>query len=86
MRNIPLLPRNACVYISPLPVMFLRNFLINFSDVILQVYLGQDGLVDVYANTTIHPNSPINSDLLLDQNGAYIYIMTKTAVSPQRVQ
>lgn len=57
-----------------------------FSVVFSQVYLGQDGRVDVYANTTIHPNSPINSDLLLDQNGAYIYIMTKTAVSPHRVQ
>uniref|UniRef100_A0AAQ5YIS9 Plexin-B1 n=1 Tax=Amphiprion ocellaris TaxID=80972 RepID=A0AAQ5YIS9_AMPOC len=34
--------------------------------------------LSVYANTTIHPNSPINSDLLLDQNGAHIYIMTKT--------
>lgn len=51
-----------------------------------QVYLGQDGRVDVYANTTIHPNSPINSDLLLDQNGAHIYIMTRTTVSPQRMQ
>uniref|UniRef100_A0A3B5AV80 Plexin-B1 n=1 Tax=Stegastes partitus TaxID=144197 RepID=A0A3B5AV80_9TELE len=43
-----------------------------------KVYLGQDGMVEVYANATIHPNSPINSDLLLDQNGAHIYIMTKT--------
>uniref|UniRef100_A0A8D0DBG6 Plexin-B1 n=1 Tax=Sander lucioperca TaxID=283035 RepID=A0A8D0DBG6_SANLU len=47
-----------------------------------KVYLGQDGHVEVYANTTIQPNSPINSDLLLDQNGAHIYIMTKTTKRP----
>ncbi|XP_008302037.1 plexin-B1-like isoform X2 [Stegastes partitus] len=50
-----------------------------------KVYLGQDGMVEVYANATIHPNSPINSDLLLDQNGAHIYIMTKTAVEKRPV-
>uniref|UniRef100_A0A3B4XE49 Plexin-B1 n=1 Tax=Seriola lalandi dorsalis TaxID=1841481 RepID=A0A3B4XE49_SERLL len=50
-----------------------------------KVYLGQDGTVEVYANTTIHPNSPINSDLVLDQNGAHIYIMTKTSVKKRPV-
>ncbi|KAM4563998.1 plexin-B1 isoform 2-T2 [Odontesthes bonariensis] len=50
-----------------------------------KVYLGQDGVVEVYANTTIHPNSPINSDLLLDQHGSHIYIMTKTAVEKRPV-
>ncbi|XP_033943662.1 plexin-B1 isoform X2 [Pseudochaenichthys georgianus] len=50
-----------------------------------KVYLGQDGRVEVYANTTIQPNSPIKSDLLLDQNGAYIYIMTKTTVEKHPV-
>ncbi|XP_069383096.1 plexin-B1-like isoform X3 [Paralichthys olivaceus] len=50
-----------------------------------KVYLGQDGRVEVYANSTIHPNSPINSDLLLDQNGAHIYIMTKTNVEKRPV-
>ncbi|XP_010791955.1 plexin-B1 isoform X2 [Notothenia coriiceps] len=50
-----------------------------------KVYLGQDGRVEVYANTTIQPNSPIKSDLLLDQNGAYIYIMTKTTVEKRPV-
>ncbi|XP_056241782.1 plexin-B1 isoform X2 [Seriola aureovittata] len=50
-----------------------------------KVYLGQDGTVEVYANTTIHPNSPINSDLVLDQNGAHIYIMTKTSVEKRPV-
>uniref|UniRef100_A0AAX7VCV2 Plexin-B1 n=1 Tax=Astatotilapia calliptera TaxID=8154 RepID=A0AAX7VCV2_ASTCA len=47
-----------------------------------KVYLGRDGTVEVYENTTIHPNSPINSDLLLDQNGGHIYIMTKTTKRP----
>ncbi|KAG7238683.1 hypothetical protein INR49_030529, partial [Caranx melampygus] len=50
-----------------------------------KVYLGQDGTVEVYANTTIHPNSPINSDLVLDQNGAHIYLMTKTTVEKRPV-
>ncbi|XP_041860187.1 plexin-B1-like isoform X2 [Melanotaenia boesemani] len=50
-----------------------------------KVYLGQDGVVEVYANTTIHPNSPINSDLLLDQRGSHIYIMTKTIVEKRPV-
>ncbi|TMS15734.1 Plexin-B1, partial [Larimichthys crocea] len=50
-----------------------------------KVYLGQDGQVEVYANMTIQPNSPINSDLLLDQNGAHIYIMTKTTVEKHPV-
>lgn len=50
---------------------------------VFQVYLGGDGQVDVYANATIKPNSPISRDLLLDQNGAHIYIMTKTTVSPK---
>ncbi|XP_070695230.1 plexin-B1 [Pempheris klunzingeri] len=50
-----------------------------------KVYLGQDGQVEVYANMTIQPNSPINSDLLLDQSGAHIYIMTKTIVEKRPV-
>ncbi|XP_026187662.1 plexin-B1 isoform X3 [Mastacembelus armatus] len=50
-----------------------------------KVYLGQDGMVEVYANTIIHPNSPINSDLVLDQNGSHIYIMTKTTVEKRPV-
>lgn len=47
----------------------------------VQVYLGQDGEVKVYANITIQLNSPINKDLLLNQNGTHIYIMTKNTVS-----
>uniref|UniRef100_A0A4W6DAV3 Plexin-B1 n=1 Tax=Lates calcarifer TaxID=8187 RepID=A0A4W6DAV3_LATCA len=50
-----------------------------------KVYLGQDGMVEVYANTTIHPNSPINSDLLLDQTGAHIYVMTRNTVKKRPV-
>ncbi|XP_039869713.1 plexin-B1 isoform X2 [Simochromis diagramma] len=50
-----------------------------------KVYLGRDGTVEVYEKTTIHPNSPINSDLLLDQNGGHIYIMTKTTVEKRPV-
>ncbi|CAJ1055264.1 plexin-B1 isoform X2 [Xyrichtys novacula] len=50
-----------------------------------KVYLGQEGRVEVYANMTIQPNLPINSDLLLDQSGANIYIMTKTIVEKRPV-
>ncbi|XP_061829857.2 plexin-B1 isoform X1 [Nerophis lumbriciformis] len=50
-----------------------------------KVYLGQDGQVEVYANATIQPNSPIKSDLLLDQKSAHIYIMTKAAVEKRPV-
>uniref|UniRef100_A0A671U1X0 Plexin-B1 n=1 Tax=Sparus aurata TaxID=8175 RepID=A0A671U1X0_SPAAU len=50
-----------------------------------KVYLGKDSQVEVYANMTIQPNSPINSDLLLDQSGAHIYIMTKNTVKKRPV-
>ncbi|XP_054904456.1 plexin-B1-like isoform X2 [Poeciliopsis prolifica] len=50
-----------------------------------KVYLGRDGAVEVYANATIQPNSPINSDLLLDDRGSHIYIMTKTTVEKRPV-
>lgn len=54
---------------------------IDISGVLVQVYLGQDGEVKLYANITIQPNSPIHKDLILDQNGAHIYVMTKNTVS-----
>ncbi|KAM4737576.1 plexin-B1-like isoform 1-T1 [Anableps anableps] len=50
-----------------------------------KVYLGKDGEVEVYANSTIQPNSPINSDLLLDDRGSHIYIMTKTTLEKRPV-
>ncbi|XP_051906322.1 plexin-B1-like isoform X2 [Hippocampus zosterae] len=50
-----------------------------------KVYLGPNGQVEVYANVTIQPNSPINSDLILDQKGAHIYIMTKASVEKRPV-
>ncbi|XP_047227195.1 plexin-B1-like [Girardinichthys multiradiatus] len=50
-----------------------------------KVYLSKDGAVVVYANSTIQPNSPINSDLLLDDRGSHIYIMTKTTVEKRPV-
>ncbi|XP_013875321.1 plexin-B1 isoform X2 [Austrofundulus limnaeus] len=50
-----------------------------------KVYLGKDGGVEVYANSTIHPNSPISSDLLLDQNGSHIYVMTRTTIEKRPV-
>uniref|UniRef100_A0A665TAN6 Plexin-B1 n=1 Tax=Echeneis naucrates TaxID=173247 RepID=A0A665TAN6_ECHNA len=43
-------------------------FLGDSKGTLYKVYLGQDGTVEVYANNTIHLNSPINSDLVLDQN------------------
>uniref|UniRef100_A0A667XK98 Plexin-B1 n=1 Tax=Myripristis murdjan TaxID=586833 RepID=A0A667XK98_9TELE len=50
-----------------------------------KVFLGPDGQVEMYASTSIQPSSPINSDLLLDQTGAHIYIMTDTAVEKHPV-
>ncbi|KAM8829811.1 plexin-B1-like isoform 3-T4 [Synchiropus picturatus] len=50
-----------------------------------KVYLGKDGRMEVYANVSVEANSPINSDLLLDQTGTHIYIMTKNAVEKRPV-
>ncbi|XP_061592784.1 plexin-B1 [Cololabis saira] len=50
-----------------------------------KVYLGRDGAVEVYDHLTVHPDSPISSDLLLDPRGSHIYIMTRTAVEKRPV-
>uniref|UniRef100_A0A3Q2DRF4 Plexin b1a n=1 Tax=Cyprinodon variegatus TaxID=28743 RepID=A0A3Q2DRF4_CYPVA len=47
--------------------------------------LHKNGAVEVYANSTIQPNSPIHSDLLLDDQGSHIYIMTKNTVKKRPV-
>uniref|UniRef100_A0A3Q2FIH3 Plexin-B1 n=1 Tax=Cyprinodon variegatus TaxID=28743 RepID=A0A3Q2FIH3_CYPVA len=52
-------------------------FLGDAKGILHKVYLGKNGAVEVYANSTIQPNSPIHSDLLLDDQGSHIYIMTK---------
>lgn len=48
------------------------------------MYLGHDGKVQVYANATIQPSSPVNADLLLDQSEANIYVMTRNTVCAQK--
>lgn len=60
---------------------FLYFFL---SALVIQVYLGHDGQVQVYANATIQPSSPVNADLLLDQSEANIYVMTRNTVCAQK--
>lgn len=51
---------------------------------VIQVYLDHDSKVQVYANATIQPNSPVNADLLLDQSEANIYVMTRNTVCAQK--
>ncbi|XP_034028079.1 plexin-B1 isoform X1 [Thalassophryne amazonica] len=60
-------------------------FLGDSSGKLHKVFIRQDGRAEIYATTTIQPSSPISSDLLLDQNGAHIYIMTKTTVEKRPV-
>uniref|UniRef100_A0A4W5N559 Plexin-B1 n=1 Tax=Hucho hucho TaxID=62062 RepID=A0A4W5N559_9TELE len=43
-----------------------------------KVFLGSGGRVEKYSSILIQPNSPISSDLLLDQMETHIYIMTST--------
>uniref|UniRef100_A0A3Q2GBZ6 Plexin-B1 n=1 Tax=Cyprinodon variegatus TaxID=28743 RepID=A0A3Q2GBZ6_CYPVA len=57
-------------------------FLGDAKGILHKVYLGKNGAVEVYANSTIQPNSPIHSDLLLDDQGSHIYIMTKNTKRP----
>uniref|UniRef100_A0A3Q2CFA0 Plexin b1a n=1 Tax=Cyprinodon variegatus TaxID=28743 RepID=A0A3Q2CFA0_CYPVA len=60
-------------------------FLGDAKGILHKVYLGKNGAVEVYANSTIQPNSPIHSDLLLDDQGSHIYIMTKNTVKKRPV-
>ncbi|XP_038126425.1 plexin-B1-like [Cyprinodon tularosa] len=60
-------------------------FLGDAKGILHKVYLGKNGAVEVYANSTIQPNSPIHSDLLLDDQGSHIYIMTKNTVEKRPV-
>ncbi|XP_075882736.1 plexin-B1 isoform X2 [Nelusetta ayraudi] len=50
-----------------------------------KVYLGHDDKVQVYANATIQPSSPVNADLLLDQSEANIYVMTRNTLEKRPV-
>uniref|UniRef100_A0A8C7NFS0 Plexin-B1 n=1 Tax=Oncorhynchus mykiss TaxID=8022 RepID=A0A8C7NFS0_ONCMY len=47
-----------------------------------KVFLGSGGRVEKYSSILIQPNSPISSDLLLDQMETHIYIMTSTMKRP----
>ncbi|XP_045063275.1 plexin-B1 [Coregonus clupeaformis] len=50
-----------------------------------KVFLGSGGRVEKYSSMIIQPNSPISSDLLLDQTESHIYIMTSTMVEKRPV-
>ncbi|KAJ3588742.1 hypothetical protein NHX12_009596, partial [Muraenolepis orangiensis] len=52
---------------------------------LLKVFLGWDGQVMTYASSPVQPNAPIHRDLLLDQRGAHIYIMTSYTVEKRPV-
>uniref|UniRef100_A0AAR2LZS9 Plexin-B1 n=1 Tax=Pygocentrus nattereri TaxID=42514 RepID=A0AAR2LZS9_PYGNA len=45
-----------------------------------KVFLGPDGEVEEYAIIPIQPNTPISSELTLDQSEEFLYIMTSTKV------
>ncbi|CAB1336795.1 unnamed protein product, partial [Coregonus sp. 'balchen'] len=50
-----------------------------------KVFLGSGGRVEMYSSMLLQPNSPISSDLLLDQTETHIYIMTSTMVEKRPV-
>lgn len=47
---------------------------------VAQVFLGPNGEVEEYAVVPVQPNTPINSDLILDQKEENLFIMTSTMV------
>uniref|UniRef100_A0A8C5CM62 Plexin b1b n=1 Tax=Gadus morhua TaxID=8049 RepID=A0A8C5CM62_GADMO len=47
-----------------------------------KVYLGPNGEVEEYAVVPVQPNTPISSDLILDQKEEHLFIMTSTMKRP----
>uniref|UniRef100_A0AAR2K0Q0 Sema domain-containing protein n=1 Tax=Pygocentrus nattereri TaxID=42514 RepID=A0AAR2K0Q0_PYGNA len=50
-----------------------------------KVFLGPDGEVEEYAIIPIQPNTPISSELTLDQSEEFLYIMTSTKLEKRPV-
>ncbi|KAI1890454.1 hypothetical protein AGOR_G00153870 [Albula goreensis] len=50
-----------------------------------KVFLGPNGEVEEYATISIQPNTPISSDLLLDQTEEHLFIMTSTMLEKRPV-